>query len=101
MKATTRFHDLTSTVALVTACLVFGAAIGWMSVYLFAAEPVPGWAGVRRATGELVIGGVLGGLVGIYLARDIPARARWWSTGVAMLLAAGTLWSLALTEPPG
>jgi hypothetical protein len=98
MTVTTRVQDISSTVALIAACLAFGGAIGWMTVYLFSVEPVQGWSSVQRAAGALVVGSVSGALTGVYLARDLSARARWWSTGFAVLLAAGTLWSLALTD---
>lgn len=97
MPAPSRLRNVSSSVALVAGCLAFGAAIGWMAVYLFTTEPLQGWNDIRRASGALVVGGVLGGLAGIYLARDLSSRARWWSTAVTALLTAGTLWSLDLT----
>lgn len=82
---------------LIAACLFFGAAIGQMSAVLLSAEPTSGWDGVADAPIGPVVGGLLGGIAGGYLARDLSVTARWWSTAVAVVLAVGTLWSLALT----
>lgn len=97
MSATTRSQRVTATLMLVAACLFFGAAIGQMAVVLLAVEPAAGWDGVADRSGGPIVGGLLGGIAGGYLARDLSVTARWWSTAVAVLLAVGTLWSLALT----
>jgi hypothetical protein len=97
MSATSRLQNLSSVFALISACIVFGGTIGWMSVDLLSTEAAPVRNGFGSASAALLIGGLSGGVAGVYLARDISPTARWWSTAVALLLAAGTLWSLDLT----
>lgn len=97
MSATTRSQRVTATLVLVAACLFFGAAIGQMAVSLFSEKPASGLDGPVDSSGALLIGGLLGGIAGAYLARDLSVTARWWSAAIALVLAIGTLWSLALT----
>ena len=92
-----RSTDLGSTLAPIVACLAFGGAIGWMAAALFATETGAVRNGFGAASVALLIGGLAGATAGVDLARDMSPRARWWSTGIALLLAAGTLWSLDLT----
>lgn len=97
MTANTPTQRATATLALVAACLTLGAAIGLMSLWLLSPDPDNGGNTFSEAFGELIVGGLLGIVAGVYLARDLSVTARWWSAGVAILLTAGTLWSLALT----
>jgi len=82
---------------LVVSCLVLGGAVGLMSARLLMPATQSGWDAIADALGGVSIGAVLGALAGVYLVPGLSMRARWWSGGVALVLAAGTLWSLALT----
>lgn len=84
--------------SLALACVVLGAAIGLMSESLLDSEQAGKPMAFADALGGILVGGGLGLLASFYLARDLSARARWWSAGVAIVLAAGTLWSLTLTS---
>ena len=100
MKTHDASQRLTRTIAalvLVLACVHLGAAVGFVSVSVLMLEPTMGRDAVADALGGLMVGGGLGLIAGGYLASGLPVRARWWSAAVAMLLAAGTMWSLALT----
>jgi hypothetical protein len=90
-------HRVIAALALVLSCGLLGASIGLMTAQLFASEPASGWQGFGDASGALTVGSVLGVTAGGYLAFDLSTRARWWSSLVAIVLTAGTLWSLALT----
>lgn len=83
--------------SLVLACLLLGAVIGLMTAQLFATEPPTDADRQGGASGALIVGGLLGLVAGGYLVRDLSVQARWWSAMVAVVLAAGTYWSLALT----
>lgn len=91
-----RSRQIVASLALVVACLLFGVAIALMAIALLSSEPVSGWAGLTDDLGGLFVGGLLGVIAGIYLARDLSVTALWWASAVAVLLTAGTLWSLAL-----
>ena len=80
--------------ALALSCIALGAAIGLMTGWLLA-TPVTA-PDIFDAAVEILVGGALGLLAGLYLAHDLSVRARWWSALFAMLLAAATAWSLAL-----
>jgi hypothetical protein len=82
---------------LIVGCLVLGAAVGLMSARLLMPVQPSGWDAIADALGGVSVGALLGALAGAYLLTGLSARARWWSGGVALVLAAGTLWSLALT----
>lgn len=97
MTTTTRSQRVTATVVLFAACLFFGATVGYMAVSLFSAEPSDDWYTVADRTGGIVVGGLVGSIAGGYLAPGLSVTARWWSALVAVVLAAGTLWSLAIT----
>ena len=97
MSNTTRLQRVTATLMLVAACLLLGAAIGLMAVSLFSTGPVSASDSLVKGSGGLVVGGLLGAISGAYLASDLSVAARWWSSAGAVLLAAATLWSLALT----
>ena len=75
MYATTRSQRATAALVFAAACLVFGAAIGQMAVSLFFAEPPAGLDGLADRPGGLLVGGLLGGVAGVYLARDLPVIA--------------------------
>jgi hypothetical protein len=90
-------HRVAAALSLVLACGLLGASIGLMTAQLFATEPASGWKRLGDASGALTVGSVLGVIAGGYLAFDLSTRARWWSSLVAIMLTAGTLWSLALT----
>jgi hypothetical protein len=90
-------HRVIAALSLILACGLLGASIGLMTAQLFTTEPTSGWKGFGDASGALTVGGVLGAIAGGYLAFDLSTRARWWSSLVAIVLTAGTLWSLALT----
>lgn len=96
MSVTTRSQRVTATLMLIAACAAFGAVIGYMGTALLSADSASTWTSFADRPGALVLGGVLGGLAGAYLARDLSVTARWWSTAIAVALAAGSLWSLAL-----
>jgi hypothetical protein len=89
-------QTLAARLSLVFACALFGAAIGLMAISLLPLEPVSTWTAVADHPGGLLTGMLLGALGGAYLARDLSNTALWWSTAVAVVLTAGTLWSLAL-----
>ncbi len=91
-----QLQRITANLALVVACVLFGAAIALMAVSLFSTEPVHGWSRVVDNPGGMLVGGLMGCIAGIYLARDLSVTALWWSSAVAIVLTAGTLWSLAL-----
>ena len=92
-----RFARAIAAISLALACVILGAAIGLMSASLLTPKDAMGWDGIADALGGLMVGGVLGLVAGGYLASGLSVRARWWSAAVALVLAAGTLWSLALT----
>lgn len=81
--------------ALSLSCIALGAAIGLMTDWLLAAPATA--SDIADAAVEMLVGGALGLLAGLYLAHDLSVRARWWSALFAVLLAAATAWSLALT----
>lgn len=97
MKPSTRRQRATATLVLIASCVLFGVSIGVMGVYLFPGETTPSWSLALANPGSLVFWGVLGGIAGGYLARDLSVTARWWSSAVAIVLALGTVWSIALT----
>lgn len=92
-----RVARVTAALSLVLTCVLLGAVIGLLGVRLFAPEQTTEWHDVADALGGLVVGGASGLVAGGYLASGLSVRARWWSAAVAVLMAAGTLWSLALT----
>lgn len=93
-----RIMRASAALTLVSACVVLGAVIGWLAERLFVPAPMTGWDGIADATVGLIVGGSFGLVAGGYLASGLSNQARWWSAAVAVLLAAGTLWSLALTS---
>lgn len=95
--ASERVSRLIAALFLLLACVGLGVTVGLLSVVLLMQEQTTGWDGIADALGGLAVGGGLGLIAGGYLASGLSVRARWWSGAVAMLLAAGTLWSLALT----
>jgi hypothetical protein len=97
MTAAKSTSSAVAALALAIACLALGAAIGLMSVRLLMGESSTGWDAIADALGGVIIGSLLGLVAGGYLARDLSVTARWWSAAMAIMLAGGTLWSLALT----
>lgn len=96
MEKSNQSDRVAATVGLVGACVLFGLTIGQMAAFLLSDRPSADWYALSGSAGWLVAGGLMGGAAGAYLARDLSVTARWWSTAVAVVLAAGTLWSIAL-----
>ena len=96
-EASLRIARVSAALGLVLSCVLLGAAIGLLATGLFTPEQTMDWDRVADARGGLTAGGAMGLVAGGYLASGLSVRARWWSAAAALLMAAGTLWSLALT----
>jgi hypothetical protein len=90
---------LVAGLAMVASSTAAGGAIGLLWVRLFAAPAPTGWDAIADALGGVMLGGVIGLLIGAWMARGLPTRVRWEGTILAALLAVGTLVSLAVTAP--
>lgn len=96
METSSQSERVAATLGLVSGCVFFGLTIGQMAAFLLAETPGADWYTLSGGFGWHLACGLLGGLSGAYLARDLSVTARWRSAAVAVLLGAGTLWSIAL-----
>jgi hypothetical protein len=84
--------------ALSLACIALGAALGLMTNWLLSTPTALGSSRITDAVVEILVGGGIGFITALYLARDLSTRARWWSALIAVLLTAATVWSMTLTS---